>query len=89
MDFKYFDAHSHLNLDPLTKQQDEIINILEKENIGTITIGVDKKTSEEAVKIAQKSKNLFAGVGLHPTDTPHEVFDYEFYKNIAQDERVV
>ena len=89
MDFKYFDIHSHLNLDPLTKQQDEIIEILEKENIGTITIGVDKKTSIEAVKIAEKSKNIFAGVGVHPTDTDYNGFDYEFYKSLAQKDRVV
>ena len=41
MTFEFFDIHSHLNLEPLKKDADGIIQILEKENIGTITIGID------------------------------------------------
>ena len=89
MKFDFFDAHSHLNLDPLKKDADEIIQILEEENIGTITIGIDLETSKEAVELSNKSKNLFAGIGVHPTDTDYNRFDYEFYKSLAQKDRVV
>jgi len=91
--FKYFDAHSHLNLDPLKKNVGEIIAVLEKENIGTITIGVDFETSKEAVSLSEKSNNLFAGVGLHPNDvtTSFVLSEVEWaaYKKLAKHPRVV
>lgn len=86
--FQYFDAHSHLNLGPLKKDADEIIAVLEKENVGTITIGTDIKTSKEAVSLSEKSDNLFAGVGLHPTETDEE-FNIGEYKKLAQHSKVV
>lgn len=87
--FQYFDIHSHLNLKPLKKDADGIIKVLEKENIGTITIGANLKTSQNAVELSQKSKNLFAGVGLHPTDTSKEEFSVETYRKLAKQPKVV
>ncbi|PCI21262.1 hydrolase TatD [Candidatus Wolfebacteria bacterium] len=87
--FEFFDAHSHLNLDPLTKEKDEIIKTLEEENIGTITIGTDMITSKDAIEISKKSEMLFAGVGLHPTDVENEEFSYEKYSELAKDPSVV
>jgi TatD DNase family protein len=86
---KYIDIHSHLNLSPLKERQEEIINKLYLENTKTITVGVDLETSREAVKIALENEILFATVGKHPTDSSHESFDYEEYKKLAQNEKVL
>jgi len=86
--FEYFDSHSHLNLSPLAEEKEKIIKILEEENIGTVTVGTDYETSRDAVEIAKTSKNLFACVGLHPTDSK-ESFDYEKFKKLAEDPKVV
>lgn len=86
---RYFDIHSHLNLSPLTERQDEIIQILEEREVGTITVGTDFETSALAVDIAQKSANLFASVGFHPSDAGKKDFDLEKFKDLASRDKVV
>lgn len=86
---KYFDIHSHLNLSPLSERKDEIIKTLEEREVGTITVGVDYETSAQAVEIAQKSVNLFASVGLHPSDADKKEFDIEKFKELAGHPKVV
>jgi TatD DNase family protein len=86
--FKYFDAHSHLNLPEFDVDREEQIKKLEKLNIGTITIGVDKATSGMAVELAQKSDNLYAGIGLHPTDSDED-FDNIYFEDLIKNLKVV
>ncbi len=86
---KYFDIHSHLNLSPLIERQDEIIKILEEREVGTVTVGTDFETSVLAVEIAQKSSNLFASVGLHPSDAGKKDFDLEKFKDLASRDKVI
>ena len=86
---RYFDIHSHLNLSPLSERQDEIIKVLEERQVGTITVGVDLETSVQAVEIAQKSPNLFASVGLHPTEADKQDFDVNEFAKLADDQKVV
>jgi TatD DNase family protein len=70
MQFDYFDIHSHLNFPQYETDREEIIKKLKAENIGTITVGTDIKTSQEAIDLADKHENLFATIGLHPADDP-------------------
>jgi TatD DNase family protein len=86
--FKFFDAHSHLNLPEFDKDREEQIRKLEDADIGTITIGVDKATSGFAAELGQKSPNLYAGIGLHPTDTDEE-YDADYFENLIKDPKVV
>lgn len=86
---KFFDIHSHLNLSPLKERQDEIIKTLNEKEVGTITVGVDFKTSKEAVEVSQKWDNLFACVGFHPTETLKQEFEIEKFKDISSDKKVV
>ena len=86
--FKYFDAHSHLNLPEFDKDREEQIKKLESSRTGTVTIGVDKRTSGMAVELAQRSDNLFAGIGLHPTDS-EEDFDEIYFENLIKNPKVV
>lgn len=86
---RYFDIHSHLNLSPLMERQDEIIKVLEEQKVGTITVGVDFETSSQAVEITKESANLFASVGLHPSDAGKKEFDLEAFRNLAGKDKVV
>lgn len=86
---RYFDIHSHLNLTPLSQRQDEIIKILEEKEVSTITVGTDYETSLAAVEVAQKSANLFASVGFHPSDAGAKEFDIAKFRELAGREKVV
>ncbi len=86
---KYFDIHSHINLDPLLADKDEVIKRLKENDISTITIGTDFEMSLRSIALAKEYENLYAGVGLHPNDNIDEEFNYEKYKELAQNEKVV
>ncbi len=87
--FKFIDIHSHLNLPEFKEDSDVVIAKLKALDMATIVIGVDKETSEEAVKIAEGRSNMFVGIGLHPTDNHKEEFDVEFYRALASNPKVV
>lgn len=86
---KYIDIHSHLNLEPLAQDHEAVIARMAEHEVGTITIGVDLKTSEEALAIAERYDFVWAGVGMHPTDNTSETFDIEKYKILAENKKVV
>jgi len=58
-------------------------------SVGTVTIGVDYETSKEAVALAEKYDFVWAGIGMHPEDNKEEIFDYEVYKTLAENKKVV
>ncbi len=86
--FDYIDIHSHLNLSPLFENQDEMMVRLRENNTAAITVGVDMETSKRAIQLAE-ARDLWATIGLHPTDNDKEVFDYEAYKILAHHPEVV
>jgi TatD DNase family protein len=65
---KYFDVHTHTNYSPLDSQASEIAEECKKLNISYIDIGTDVNTSVLAVKHSHESENVFACIGIHPTD---------------------
>jgi TatD DNase family protein len=89
MNLKYIDIHSHLNLQPLKDNQEEVIGRMIEKNVGTITIGVDYETSKEAVNIASKYDFIWAGIGFHPNDNSDETFDFDKYLELAKNKKVV
>jgi TatD DNase family protein len=86
---EYFDIHSHLNLKQFSGDFREVISALEEKKVGTITVGVDEDSSDRAVELAEMSDNLFACVGLHPTETDREEFNPEFYEKFMPNPKVV
>lgn len=86
---KYFDIHSHLNLAQFSGDYREVIRTLEEKEVETITVGVDEKSSAKAVELSGLSENLYACVGLHPSETDREVFNPEFYVKFMDNPRVV
>lgn len=89
MKFAYFDVHSHLNLSPLFERAGEITEEMKQRGVGTITVGVDLETSKQSVELAEKYDNVWACIGMHPVDNQTEEFNFEAYKELAQNKKVV
>lgn len=85
---KLIDVHAHLNFANYDDDREAVFARARDLEIGVINVGTDAKTSQFAVELAQKYENTWATVGLHPTDHT-EGFDYEFYLNLAKQEKVV
>ncbi len=86
---KYIDIHSHLNLSQFDSDREEVIQKLKDENITTITVGADYKSSVLAVELADKHEHLYACVGLHPSDVLIEEFNYNDMLALAKNKKVV
>ena len=64
---KLIDSHVHLNLSEFREDMEQVIeNAKQNGVVNMINIGVDLKTSEESVNLAQRYDNIFATVGVHP-----------------------
>lgn len=69
-----FDTHCHYNMDPLYPQwQDHWRQAQEHGVTGSLIIGVDLESSRRGVEIAAQDPQLYAAVGLHPTDIDDSV----------------
>ncbi|MFH0846405.1 MAG: TatD family hydrolase [Patescibacteria group bacterium] len=86
--YKYFDTHAHLDMRDYDGDREELIQKLQEENIGVITIGVDKKSSFEAVALANKYENVYATIGFHPKDAKEE-FNEGDYIELIKNSKVV
>lgn len=89
MNFQYFDVHSHVTFKDYDTDLDEVLARMKEHEVGTITVGVDKATSEEAITFADKHKGFFATIGLHPNDTPNESFDAPAFTEMVKHPKVV
>lgn len=85
---KYFDAHSHLNFSQYDTDREEVIARMQKEDVWTITVGTDLKTSKEVVELAGQHEGIFATVGVHPTDW-EEGFDEDTFRALVENKKVV
>ncbi len=88
MNFDIVDVHSHLQDKAYDADRAEVIARMKEAGVSTIIVGTDRKMSEDAVLLAQRS-DLWATVGQHPTDRADEIFDYDFYKSLAMKPSVV
>ncbi|MDO8523651.1 MAG: TatD family hydrolase [bacterium] len=86
---RYFDIHSHLTFKDYDQDLEEILARMDAEGVATMTVGVNKATSEEAVSFAQGKDNFFATIGLHPNDTPDETFSESEYRALVAKPKVV
>jgi TatD DNase family protein len=69
---KFYDCHTHLNYEPLSNKADYIADECQKNNILINNVGTNLKSSQEAIDLAKKHKNVFAIVGIHPNDVNQE-----------------
>ncbi len=85
------DVHCHLNFKAFEKDYDEVIKKAKEAGVETIiNVGTSLQSSQKAVELAHKYKNLYAIVGIHPhhADKLEKGWE-EKLKAIAQNEKVV
>lgn len=80
-----FDTHCHSQFPQYDKDREEVIRRASDKGVSIICIGTDLKTSEEAITLAQKYKNIWATIGIHPNsvDDFNGIWNYE--KLLKQD----
>jgi len=88
MEINYFDIHSHLEVSKFDDDREEIISQMKKEGVFTIVVGTDLEDSKKAVRLADKYENIFASIGLHPTDTKED-FNENDYLELIKNPKVV
>lgn len=100
---KIIDTHCHIQFNGFKDDYEEVIERCKEKNCTMFAVGTQKDTSAKAVEFAQKYDNVYAIVGLHPIHSistevdeeethfvsREEEFDYEYYKKLAQNKKVV
>lgn len=86
---KYFDTHSHVSFSEFEKDRELVIERMKDADVFAITVGVDMKSSEEAVACAEKYENVYATIGLHPADNTKETFIEKNYEKLISHPKVV
>lgn len=89
MEQRYFDIHSHVTFKDYDQDLPEVLSRMEADGVYTITVGVDKTSSEEAIRFGEGKENFFSSIGLHPTDTVSETFSESEYKELVVNPKVV
>jgi TatD DNase family protein len=100
-----FDTHCHINLNAFRQDGPEVLQRALDAGVAVVNVGTQIDTSRQAVALLEQfPENVYAAVGLHPTHTfkhqyhdeeevsfktRDEKFDYEAYKQMASNERVV
>ena len=99
-----FDTHAHVNFKAFSEDADEVIKRALSEGVWMNNVGTQIDTSREAVEMAEKyPEGVYATIGLHPVhtysqhvdeeessfQTREEKFDYEAYKQLALNPKVV
>ncbi len=96
------DTHAHVNFSAFKDDYKEVLDRAKQGGVLIVNVGTQLDTSASAVKMAE-DYNLYAVIGLHPVHTyeqeldeeethfktREETFDYEAYKKLAQNPRVV
>ena len=85
--FKYIDIHAHLNFDDYNADRTEVIKRANDLEVAIINVGTDYTSSKWAVELAEANENMWATVGIHPTENVD--FDYAKFKELAKHPKVV
>ncbi|MEK7553039.1 MAG: TatD family hydrolase, partial [Patescibacteria group bacterium] len=67
---KLIDIHAHLQFPEFDEDRERVIGRARAAGIGVINVGTDLETSQAAVALAEANPEMWATVGLHPTDLP-------------------
>ena len=86
---KYIDIHCHLDF---PDYGDEIVGVFERmveQEVGAITIGPDLESAKRAIKIAEENENIWACIGVIPSDNDTEIFDEKEFEKLVIHPKVV
>ncbi len=88
MDLKYIDAHAHIHSKEFDIDRGEVIMRMKESEMGCITVGTSLEDSKKAVELAENQENVWATIGVHPTDTDETYNDVEF-EELVKNKKVV
>lgn len=102
---KLIDTHTHINLRAFAEDAEDTIKRAHEVGVGVVNVGTQIDTSRQAVALLDKfAHDVYAVIGLHPSHTfahdfedeeevkfktREEHFDFQMYKQLASNERVV
>jgi len=73
----FIDLHAHLQFDDFNEDREDIIKKMKENNVIAINVGVDEKSSRDAIELSKKYPNvLWSTIGLHPLYTGED-YDLE------------
>lgn len=87
--YALFDIHAHLHDKAYDEDREQILKEMKDYGVWAVTVGTDQTERKKALKLAEEHPHIYAAVGLHPADNVTEEFDYDFYKSLASNEKVV
>lgn len=84
------DTHAHLGDEVLIDRVDDIIEGMRENNINYIfEIGYSMESSLKAVELAEKYRDIYAVIGIHPQESEHySVSDIDNLKKLAENPKV-
>jgi TatD DNase family protein len=66
------DTHAHLDFKQFEKDREQVINFALSHGVERIVnVGVDLRSSQNSVKLAEEHDQIYAAVGFHPHDAKH------------------
>jgi TatD DNase family protein len=65
---RLIDSHAHLDDRVFDKDRATVIARAFSEKIGVLTVGADLRSSERAVRLAERHRSIWAAAGVHPHD---------------------
>lgn len=84
------DTHCHIHSEDYPLNPEEVIERAKDKSVtNMICIGTTALDSEKAVEFANKHRNIFAAVGLHPHDAKLGEDDFELLASLIMKEKVV
>ncbi len=97
------DSHCHLQFNAYKEDVEAVIGRCREKKMLMNVVGTQKDTSLAAIELAEKYPEIYATIGLHPVHTTstevdeeeikfksrEEEFDYEFYKKLASNLKVI
>ena len=85
------DTHAHLNDERLAPLNDEIIKNMKSDGIAAIiNVAYNYNSSVASVELANKNKDIYAAVGIHPHDAKSaDNCAYDYFTRVAKNEKVV
>jgi TatD DNase family protein len=89
MKFSYIDIHGHVNFPDYDADREATIERAQKAGVAMITIGTDVELSAKAVQLATAHENMWAIVGIHPTEESKEKVDLAQLEQLAKHPKVV
>ncbi|MDO8557191.1 MAG: TatD family hydrolase [Candidatus Jorgensenbacteria bacterium] len=101
----FIDCHTHTQFSAFDSDRAAVVRRALDAGVAMVNVGTKKETSQSAILLAHSYENVYAAIGLHPIHASHsesdpeelkrgeanpeEGFDYEFYKKLAGDDKVV